>query len=185
VAVTGGFRSVNGTDFPLYDDLSGVPSDPIGELLAKGWLCSGNHLFKSAEIPSDFFDVQVANAEWTWLAFRLAIAGKVITSDNAAGVRYYDSPNSLSKSIKHQEAYVELFGRMLNERGAEAYRSRIRRRLSRSEHDYADALLHAGRISEAVRMHLRSVSNPGGLRYLSFSRHLLAAWLQRSLAGEN
>lgn len=181
VAVTEGLRNTNGADAPLFADLSDVPADPLGAILQRGWLHSGNNLFRTSEIPVGFFEESQVHGEWTWLAFRLAMAGKKIAATNQATFRYYDTPESLSKSIDHTRAYIRLFGQMLNAAPPPAYRSRIRSRLAGAHHDYSVLLMSKGDRTGAFKHHLLSIIYPRGWRFLPYTRHLLRACIGKAV----
>jgi glycosyltransferase involved in cell wall biosynthesis len=75
VVVTNGYLHCAGTDARYYDDLAQVPHDPLASLFASNWLHNCNTLFRSATIGREYFADFHPFVEWTWLAFRLAMAG--------------------------------------------------------------------------------------------------------------
>ncbi len=52
----------------------------------------------------------------------------------------------------------------------------IRRRMGSSWHDQSVLALRAGQRLKALRLHVRSLAQPGGTRYLSYSRYLIPGW---------
>jgi glycosyltransferase involved in cell wall biosynthesis len=178
VVVTNGFRYCSGTIERSYDTLGKVPANPLEELFRTAWLHNGNALYRSDSVGSAFFTDHHAYAEWTWLAYKLALAGKRIAVLETPTFIYYDTPGSLSKSAICREAYMSLYRRMLDANPPPAVVRHIKRRIQSGLHDQSCYALDQGRRLEALRFHLCSLT-AGGLRYFSFGRRLLPGWPKR------
>lgn len=167
VAVTNGWRGSE-----LVFDVSGVAEDPLAAVLTNVWLCNYNGLYRSQAVGAEYFVDIHKFAEWTWLAFRLALDGKRIVALDEPGFRVHDTPGSLSKSAAYRDAYPELFKRMLATNPPAHVAHLIRRRIGADLHDRSVRALERGARFEAFKAHLQSLVHPGGMRYLVYSRRL-------------
>lgn len=102
LVVTNGFSSEKNR---LYTNLAKVPSDPLKALFDENWLASCNALFRSDSVPSEFFQDFHPYAEWTWLAFKLALSGKKVATLDEPCFRLNYTPQSLSQSASYKDAY--------------------------------------------------------------------------------
>lgn len=178
VVVTNGFRRGAGIDELSYPSLLGVPENPLEALFRMTWLHNGNALYRSDSVGPEFFANHHAYAEWTWLAYNLALTGKRIAVSEAPTFLYHDTPGSLSKSAVYRTAYLSLYERMLQANPPPAIIRHIRHRIQAEWHDQSWHALAEGRRLEALRCHVHSLA-AGGLRYFSFGRRLFPGWPQR------
>ncbi len=174
--VTNGFNNWNGEDERFYTHLSRVTSDPLGTLFEANWLASCNALYRTERVPIAYFCDAHPFAEWTWLAYRLALDGKKIVTLDEPCFRYNCTPNSLSQSEVYTAAYPSLFKRMLDCKPPPQIRKLIQRRFSAVLHDRSAACLKSGDYRDALKAHMQSLLLPGGLRYLSYTRRLIPGW---------
>ena len=178
LVVTNGLNNWGGKEALHYSQLSRVPDDPLGALFDSNWLASCNALYRSDRVTPVYFQDSHPFAEWTWLAFRLALHGKKIVVLDEPCFRYNQTPQSLSQSTSYQEAYPSLFARMLASEPPPRIRELVRRCLSAALHDRSVALLQNGDRAASLTAHLRSLLLPGGLRYLTYTRRLIPGWPQ-------
>lgn len=178
VVVTNGFRRCAAGDELSYPSLLGVPVNPLEELFRMTWLHNGNALYRSHSVGREFFADHHAYAEWTWLAYNLALRGKRIAVSEVPTFLYHDTPGSLSKSAVYRSAYLSLYDRMLEANPPPPIVRHIRHRIQAEWHDQSCLALGEGRRLEALRCHVHSLA-AGGLRYFSFGRRLLPGWPQR------
>ena len=175
IVVTSGFRQTNKADRPTMTSIEKVPRAPLSLLFESNWLSSCNALYRSASFPWAFFEDVHPYAEWTWLAFRLALADKQIVAMNQPTFRIHDTPGSLSKSEPYHHAYQALYQRMLDLQPPADVVRHIKTRMSSDWHDQSSRALSAGKRLDAMAFHLRSLMLPGGLRYLAYTRRLMVA----------
>lgn len=173
LVVTNGFRREGGADRLAFNRLPSAISDPLSSVFKAIWLCSCNALYRTASVQENYFEELHARAEWTWLAFNLALDGKKVSAIDAPGFRIHDTPGSLSKSQEYQEAYLALYQRMLLKKPPTAVARLIRERAASAWHDRSVQALNRGDRVDALMSHTRSLLLPGGLRYLSYTRRLL------------
>jgi len=169
------YQCAAGVDSLRYEHLTNVPAQPLECLMQFNWLLSGNTLYRTASVGSDYFKDSHSYAEWTWLAYRLAMDGKKVAVLDVPVFRYNDTIGSLSKSKVFYESYIPLFNRMLNRLPPRKVARMIHRKLASAYHDAAEAALRDRQIKEAWNNHWKCLSKLGGLKYASFTRHLLYA----------
>jgi glycosyltransferase involved in cell wall biosynthesis len=178
VVVTNGFRYSSGTTRLSYDTLRKVPQNPLEELFYTTWLHNGNALYRSDSVGREFFANYHAYAEWTWLAFNLALKGKCIAVLETPTFIYYDTPGTLSKSSAYRTSFLPLYRKMLDAGPPPAVVRQIKRRIQSAWHDQSCQALDQGWRREALRCHFHSLAT-GGLRYFSYGRRLLPGWPTR------
>ena len=98
VVASNGYRHSNGTDVPAFERLGEVQQDPLKALMTENWLASCGGLFRTESVGPEFFEDMHYPMEWTWLAFRLAVAQMRIGVIDEPTYRIFDSPVSASKS---------------------------------------------------------------------------------------
>lgn len=176
IVLTSGLRCVGEVDTPAMSEIERVPLAPLISLFQSAWLGSCNTLFRSESFPGSFFADPHPYAEWTWLGFKLALAGKQIAAINQPTFRINDMPGSLSKSKSYHDAYQALYQRMLDMKPPTDVVRTIRVRIGSDWHDQSVRALSRGDLRGAIGCHCRSLIHPGGLRYFAYSRRLLPGW---------
>lgn len=184
VLVTNGLRSDAAGEHPALKRIATVSSDPMLALFQENWLPSCGGLFRDSSVKQSYFENHHAYAEWTWLAFQLAMDGKNISAIDRSAFVITDSPDSLSKSEAFQNAYLNLYERMLDKNPSSRIKRLIRSRISAQLHDLSQHALIKGRIMESMKLHLRSLSSRDGLRYWSYTRHIISATLGRPFSNQ-
>lgn len=176
LVVCNGFRSSTGNNVAFYPRMTDILDDPLAALFHQNWLASCNAVFRSISVPVSFFEHPHPYAEWTWLAFRLAMANKRLKVVDEPGFRVNDTPGSLSKSDAYKKSYFSLYERMLYALPPTHIARMIRMRIGLAWHTNSSEALANGRLLDALASHVRSLLQPGGLRYLSYTRRLLPGW---------
>lgn len=176
IVITSGFRHHRGIDKPAMTSIEQVPLAPLPSLFESNWLSSCNALYRSSSFPPAFFADSHPYAEWTWLAFKLALADKQLVAINQPTFRIHDTPGSLSKSESYHDAYQALYRRMLELAPPISVVRTIRERMSSDWHDQSVRAMSRGGRLDAMAYHLRSLMLPGGLRYLTYTRRLIPRW---------
>lgn len=182
LVITNGYRRANGVDEIIYPDLAPVTADPLTALFSASWLNSANALYRSSAVQVKDFCDHNAYAEWTWLAYKLALRGNRIGVVDQPSFRIHDTPGSLSKSDRYAPAYLPLFQRMLALAPPAAVRRLIRRKMSAAWHDSSVRALAEHNKARAWTCHMRSLMLSGGMAYLPYTRRLLPGWPNRGPA---
>jgi glycosyltransferase involved in cell wall biosynthesis len=180
LVVSTGIRRNNNCDRMLLADLGTVSKDPLRALFKENWLPSCGALFRTASIGQQYFDDYHEYAEWTWLAYKLAIDGKRLATLDTPTFVVNDTEGSLSKGVAYRRAYLALFQRMLERNPPRDVFQLVRARIANQLHDLSCESLERGQIAAAIAQHLKSLLLPGGWRYVAYSRHIANALLKKS-----
>lgn len=172
--VANGYRRAHNIEALLYSksELSRVATDPLGSLLRSAWLNSCNALYRSASVPVSFFEDHHPYAEWTWIGYKLVLSRRIAVSLDKPCFRVNVTPGSLSQSDLYRISYIKLFERMLALSPPQEVQRLLQAKQSAAWHDLSELSLSRGRRLEAMTRHLRSLLLPGGMRYLTYTRHL-------------
>lgn len=179
LVASNGWRELQGQRTRAMQNLANVEADPLAALFVENWLASCGGLYRTASIPQAYFDDPHDFAEWTWLAYCLALDRKRVRVVDVETFVIHDSVVSRSKSDAYRASYKRLFERMLERKPPPAVRRWVSAKLGEALHDLSDEALGAGALADAVRFHLRSLLQTGGRRYLAYSRHIAFAMLSR------
>lgn len=148
----------------------------LRSLFSECWLHNGNALYRSESVGIEFFQNYNQYAEWTWLAFQLSLAGRKALYLNFPTSCYYVTANSLSQSDAYYRAYFPLFKRMLAAAPPPDIAQLIRKRIGSACHSESVRALNSGNRWAALQLHLKSLLQPEGMRYLLYTRRLLPGW---------
>lgn len=179
VVVTNGWRELQGQRTRAMRNLTSVEADPLEALFVENWLASCGGLYRTASIPQAYFDDPHDFAEWTWLAYCLALDRKKVRVIDVETFVIHDSVVSRSKSDAYRASYKRLFERMLERMPPPAVRRRVSAKLGEALHDLSDEALARREVVAAWRLHVGSLMQTGGGRYLAYSRHILRALVRR------
>lgn len=174
--VANGYRNSADGEQPLYRDLRYLVKNPLHALFEQNWLASCNALFRSSSVGPEYFSDFHPYAEWTWLAYRLAAAGKHPAVLDHPCCRVNETQGSLSQSAVYQDAYLSLFERMLELAPDRPTRRLIRQKMGGALHEVSTRALVNRDYLPAIGAHVRSLFLPGGWRYVSYSRRLVPLW---------
>lgn len=171
MVVSQGYREMDGQRTASAYNLPRAKVDPYGELASNNWMTSCGALFRTNLVPAETFAKIPSHHEWTYLAYKLLGMGPFCVLNEPSYV-IHDTPNSLSKTSAYSEAHATVLREVLKLSLPPSAIRTAKERLSRAEHDLASNALAQGLRGKAVSHHLRSLLLPGGLRYVTFTRHL-------------
>ena len=176
VFITQGLRQLDGQHLLIPDPAQFDPRDLFTSLCRANWLPSCGGFYRTAAIGEEFFDPNVHHLEWTYVAFRL-VRERSVALLTSAHPHYLvsDTLASASKSDAYLLGGPPVYERMLAYDLEPWERRLLLRRFSATLHQTSEVRMNRGEMRQAWRDHLRSLSLPGGLRYLAYSRHLVAA----------
>ncbi|MEP6609995.1 MAG: glycosyltransferase family A protein [Burkholderiaceae bacterium] len=176
---TNGYYQREGIDQLGVANPEHVATDPLQAMTHECWLASCGGLYRTAMIDAALLSGLPRFLEWTYLGLRLASKRRMHFLDQPT-FRVYDSPDSLSKSAGYRAGSVAAIHAALELELPPPVARRLRTRLSDAHHDLAEDHLNANEYRLAWKHHLTSLSQPGGTKYLLFSRHLLPLWPRSS-----
>jgi glycosyltransferase involved in cell wall biosynthesis len=170
--VTDGYRACGGCNELAVGDQGAIAADPLAALCERNWMASCGGLFRSSSVTPDYFADPAPYMEWTYLAFRLAGRLAMRWLDTPT-YRINDSPASLSKSDAYLHSELDILRRVLTLPLPAQARRAVRRKIGRVSHGFAEQSRCHGSLARAWRLHLDSLVQPGGWRYLAYSRKLV------------
>ena len=183
VVVTNGYRQGFGRRELDFEDFRPIRADPLRTIVRRNWLrpCAG--LFRSRAVPFDLFAGIPEYREWTYLGLRLALERTIHFVEEATYVYHTDTPGSLSGSKEYCLAGPRAIARMLELALPSDVRLMLHDHLAADLHSASDWELLDRNYLAAWWWHLKCLARPGGWRYLSYTRRLLAAaWRRPSAA---
>lgn len=158
----------------LLTDFPDLERDPMSSFLRGNWLAPSGALYRRDQLSSDIFRDLPAFFEWSLVAFRLCLRRVPLSvHDEPLYAMDRGRPDSLSKSLAYALALPSVIEQMRSETSDPAVREALGRRLSAAHHDCAVSAARRGERLLAWRHHLAALQQPGGLRYLLFTRRLL------------
>ena len=175
VVVTNGLVRRDGVDTLHVPPEHAVAADPLRALQRRNWLLPGSWLARSERVGTRVFDDMPRYRECTYLALRFAIEHTMVWLQEPTVIYNVGSPHAESRSRGYLMEQVGALRRILELPLPPAVRRRVRHEVAAAFHDMADFRWAAGELDEAWRLHLRSLREWGGVRYLPFTRHLLGA----------
>ena len=176
-----GYRMVEGKQELAVQQTDALLADPLFALCDENWMSSCGGLFRSASVTTDYFDDPAPYLEWTFLAYRLALELPMAWVAQPT-FRIHDTPGSLSKSETYRCAETDVLRRIAALRLPPHVGSAIKEKIGRAYHELSHDNMVLGRAGQACRFHMMSLRQPGGWRYLLYSRKVLAVWLRAPFA---
>lgn len=174
VATNGYYRS-DGKDEVVIGNINMVAADPVLAMTDNCWLASCGGLYRTSLVDAESFSGLPRFLEWTYLGLKLASTRKMFFLDRAT-FRVHDSRDSLSKSGDYTAGSIAAVKAAIELSLPARVTHRLRMRLAEAHHDIAGDYLNSNELRSAWAHHLASLAQPGGLKYLSFSRRLIPFW---------
>jgi glycosyltransferase involved in cell wall biosynthesis len=165
------FQPLAAPAYPIIADVAAARIDPWASLGQTNWLASCGGTFRTSAFPVQWF-TDLPQFEWTWLAYRSLLERRIVFIDALTYV-IHDTPCSASKSEAMDLAQMTLARKLLTLDLPPQERLKVVRRASSFLHSLSESNLRQGRRWAAALYHLRSVTAPGGWRYLPYTRHLI------------
>ncbi|MDH3531939.1 MAG: glycosyltransferase family 2 protein [Gammaproteobacteria bacterium] len=170
--VTNGYRRENGRDVLNFSGFSAFQRDPLMSLMEWAWLNSGGLLCRSETVSSSYLE-SPRSMELTHMALKLALTRKLRFLD-VPTYRWNRDTQELQSGSKHyMEGAPEAISRMMAMKPPARIKRHLARKYADSLHSLSDWERKEGNYRAAWRYHLRCLLSPYGIRYLSYTRHLL------------
>ncbi|HLI12316.1 MAG TPA: glycosyltransferase family 2 protein [Alphaproteobacteria bacterium] len=183
VVVTNGFRRHGQLEVIDFPNFAAFPRDPLWHLMSYSWLQPAAGLYRSATIHPGYFAEVPRSMEWTYLAARLALERRLRFVDTPTYRMHRETAESLSASRHYQQGEPEAIRRMMALEVPARIRKRLKKKYAASLHFLAELARQDGEARTAWGYHLRSLAAPYGLRYLSYTRHLLRPTGKKKASG--
>jgi len=176
VVVGSGFKKFNeNMEIETHPNITSYQECPLEVLYRPmgNWLASCAGMYRTSAIPQEYFDDYAVYAEWTYIAFKLALQKNVIFI-NELCYRVKVTPSSLSSNEKYlwgQYALVDKVLALPLPRWAKKL-SAIKKR--EVEHDLAERFLIDNKIGKAWAFHLKSLKNTNTFfKYILYTRYFI------------
>ena len=155
--------------------------DVVEALLEDNWLVPGAFVARGAALTPALLGSEWGHMEWTHLAYVLSVAGICPHFIDVPGVVIHYTPGSMSRQAQHQEASLKLLQLIAGDaRLGRRVRRMARDRIGRLHHGLCAMAAREDRFRLAWKHHLLSLRPPRPLRYLLYTRRLVAAsWRRR------
>ena len=171
VVSNGYYVSLTGARNTYLTQFDDAKADPLESLARFNWLASCGGIYRAETVTSDYFDGKTKYFEWTLLSIKLAL-DKRIHFDAAPAYLIHQSPVSLSQSDAYLRAEVDFLRNVLTMSLPHALHQSMRVKLGRACHNRSDYLREAGNRMEALKFHLLSLKQPGGWKYIPYTRRI-------------
>ena len=176
---TNGYCRSNGAEQVNITNTDIVSADPLLAMTDKCWLASCGGLYRTCLVDVRSFADLPRFLEWTYLGLKLASTRRMFFLDQPT-FRVHDSEDSLSKSVDYRAGAIAALQAALDLSLPRRVNHRLRIRLSAAHHVLAGDYLRRNKLRLAWVHHLASLAQPGGVKYLSFSRRLIPFWPRSS-----
>lgn len=179
VVVTNGYQRTGPRDRLNVAAGVDVESDPLRALFRGNWLLPGSWLCRSERVGSELFDGMPSYLECTFVAARFATEYRMKWLPAPTVAYRLDSPAAESRARPYVVGQADALREILQLPLPEDVRREVRARIARAYHHAAEYDLRDGSLAAAWKSHLASLREPGGWRFLPFTRHLLAPMVSR------
>ncbi|MEW6990617.1 glycosyltransferase family A protein [Colwelliaceae bacterium 6441] len=174
-------RNTNtGEESISHPNFSRYQLDPLLSLFGRSgtWLSSCAGLFKTSSIPTDYFSDYIKYAEWSYLAFKVALKHNVGFVDHEC-----HRVNIQSGSLSSHDAYLEGQMALLEALKGMSLPSRVSKlfstKLTDTYHVLSVNYLKQGEKTKSWQTHLSSMRSLEGFKkYILYTRHVIIGSLK-------
>ena len=149
--------------------------DPLASLFDSNWLAPCGGIYRRSSIGESYFADMPRYLEWTYLAFRLVRERRVhfCVDDPVPHFTMFDTAGSESQKLEYFLAMPASILRMQDPSLPNHVQRLLANKFAAALHEAATRCLASAKIKDAWRYHLKCLSQPHGIRYLPFTRHLI------------
>lgn len=163
----GSLETESMADFPL------VERDPMRTLMERNWMLPGSALFRTETLSEAVFEATPRFLEWTYIGLLLASRYRLALLSSPTVIHYDDHAFSVNQSRECTLGRPHAFEAVLALDLPAEVKRQLRVKRGAAWHQAAQAAATGDRTGSAWAAHLRSLTAPGGWRYISYTRHLL------------
>ena len=179
VITRGKFREM-WTDVASSNSLDYARFDPLISILRDNWFSTGSALFRSQTIDEEFFEDLPAYLEWTYLGILIALRRKIAFIDDLTFIHNLDNPTSISKTRAYNLEKPMALRRLLQLELPPAARKLVMRKMAAAFHACSEIARTDHDFVMAWKYHLQSFRVLYGLKYISYTRHLVTSFNDQS-----
>jgi len=179
VLLTEGLKEVDGELIPFPIRAHFDQENLFYSLMRSNWLASCGGFFRTGSVEPEFFDPDISQLEWTYLAFRLLKHKRVVhvPSPNPHFL-ISDSVDAGSKSQAYLLEGLSVLLKILEHDLLPAERRLVQRKICNGLHTISDFQMRRGHLDHAWRAHVQSLLMTSGYQFFLYSRWLLLATLR-------
>lgn len=181
VVATNGLLEIGGNLSVKHANLSGYGDDHALALLYENWVSSGGTFCRTAGVPAELFEELPNYMELTQLGMRMTQRCRISRIDCKTFIYHVGAAEQATKSPAYLRAEPRVMKNIASEVARRDIRAKLRRKRSAALHDCAEFELAQQNIGKAWRDHIASMLGGGGLRYVSYTRHLLRGTVAAAL----
>ncbi len=174
MVATNGYRLRSGERMPMFD-MARCTADAARDLLVANWMHSAGASYSTARVPAALFDDLGDLMEVTRFTLRISLGLRVLRLDVPSFVVHEDADQRASQSRKYVDAIPDVLRAMQEETPRPDLRRMLARLRGDALHACSNVALDAGELRRAWQLHAASLTAPGGLKYITYSRHILRA----------
>ena len=180
MVITRGICRDTGTDVASANSLEYARSNPLISILKDNWFYPGSALFRSQAIGGEYFEDIPTYLEWTYLGVLIARNRKIAFIDDLTFIYHMDNPFSISKKRAYVLEQPMALRRLLQIDIPPTARKLVMRKMAAAFHACSEIALADHDFAMAWRYHLQSLRGLYGLRYISYTRHLITPFIGQS-----
>lgn len=181
VVATNGLLEVGGNLGVKHTNLTGYGDDHALALLYENWASSGGIFCRTAGVPAEVFEGLPNYMEMTQLGMRMTMRCRISRIDCKTFIYHVGAADQATKSPAYLRAEPRVMQNIASEVTRRDIRAKLRRKRSAALHDCAQFELEQQNIGRAWRDHIASMLGGGGLRYFSYTRHLVSGTVAAAL----
>lgn len=171
--VTNGLIRAGSLETESMADFQVVERDPMRTLMERNWMLPGSALFRTDALTEAVFEATPRFLEWTYIGLLLASRYRLALLASPTVIHYDDHAFSVNRSRECTLGRPHAFEAVLALDLPAAVKRQLRVKRGAAWHMAAQAAATGDRNGSAWAAHLRSLTAPGGWRYISYTRHLL------------
>ncbi len=179
VVATKGYMDIAGKLNPVYTDYLRHDDDCLKALTEINWLTSCGGLYRSETVTRDIFTDLPPSMEITMIAFKVAERYRVKRLNDITFIVYTSAGERLSQTDHYLDNIAKVLELMKTGTNRADIRYAFARRLGDHAHYLADRALKQGSMHTAWGYHFESLKAPGGLKYLTYTRHLITPYISK------
>jgi hypothetical protein len=172
--VTNGLQRTTAGDSILLENFGMIGADPLMSLMSQNWMMPPGVLFRTASVGAEYFIAAPTMLEYTYFALRLASTGEVRFVDVPTFIKQDLLADAITRTAEYVTLQPRAIASMMTLPLPRAVQDRLKQKLAAARHHVSALELDRGALRSAWFAHLMSLNSLYGLRYLPYTRHLLA-----------
>lgn len=175
--ITNGYDRTTQGDILRQLDLMRVKTDPASALMEFNWMHAAAAFYRTNTVGAEVFADAPPLVEWTYIGLRLALTRRLCFVETPTFAVGLETPNSLSKSRRYMLEQPAAIKKIMTLDAPPHIRRQLQRKYASALHEVATRYEQEHKIRAAWRAHWTTISARSGLRYATYTRHLLVASL--------